>query len=75
MVSTHEAVISVFQIGLKGDNRLGCELLNLSLDMADVTAAGGQLLVYVTEQLFTGVVPAIHERGVWLLKLIRVFIQ
>ena len=41
MVGTDETVICVLQVGLKGDNRLGCELLDLSLDMADVPATRG----------------------------------
>ena len=74
MVSAHEAMICVLEVGFQGDDCLGSQLFDLSLDVSDVASTGGQFLVDVREELFGGVVVGVHEGGVWLFEFIRVFV-
>ena len=75
VVSADEAVVSIFQVRFQGDHRLGCQLFNLPLDVADVTATRGQLFVDIRKQLLRRVVCSIHERGVRLFEFVRVLVE
>ena len=70
MVRTYETVIRVFQIRLEGNHRLRCQLVNLPLNMANVSASRRQFFEYVRQKLLRGVISAVHKRSVRLLELV-----
>lgn len=75
MVRAHKAVVCIFEVRFESDNGFCCQLFNLSLDVADVSAPCGQLFVYVRQQLLRRVVIAAHKGRVGLLELFRIFVE
>ena len=75
MVRAHEAVVSIFEVGLESDNGFCCQLFNLSLDVANVSAPCSQLFVYVRQQLLRRVVIAAHKGRVRLLELFGILVE
>ena len=75
MVSRHETVVRILQVRFQSNHCFGCQLFDLLLQDAHVSALACELFEHRCQQLLASVGIDISKVGAGLLKLVRLLVE